>query len=316
MTYKNSIKILFSNFNIAWKTMIYYFLCFFLCIGLIVWCLSPIYQILNNAGFLKIIVDLYTDFFESFDLNQLFETINHLINRFVEIMFENLSQFWLSFILVVLIILIFCSIISNLTIMPTCNTLNYYMGSMNKHGFFASVGETFGKNIKAQLSYFLVSLPINCINILLLILGIRLVSATWILSIFAGFILFLEVVLIYAFKVSLFSSWVPTMVVLNHGVFKSLRVSIKNMFRNFKKVYSSAIGVVITIIVLNLFLALFTCFAGLLVSIPASFLLYSSFGMVVTYESQGMRYYVDVCNVVTPKKREVTDKLSNMKYIV
>ena len=56
--------------------------------------------------------------------------------------------------------------------------------------------------------------------------------------------------------------------------------------------------------------------SGLLISIPASFLLYSTFGMVVTYESQGMRYYVDVYNVITPQKRELTDKLSNMKYIV
>ena len=113
MTYKNSIKILFSNFNIVWKTMLYYLICFFLCVGAIIWCLSPIYKILNNAGFLKIIVELYTDFIETFDLNQLFETINDLINRFMEIMFDNLSQFWFSFIMVVVIILVFCSIISN-----------------------------------------------------------------------------------------------------------------------------------------------------------------------------------------------------------
>ena len=64
------------------------------------------------------------------------------------------------------------------------------------------------------------------------------------------------------------------------------------------------------------FFGLFTCLVGLIVTVPASFLLYSSFGMVSAYESQGMRYYVDIYNVITPKKKERLDKLTDMKYIV
>jgi hypothetical protein len=61
---------------------------------------------------------------------------------------------------------------------------------------------------------------------------------------------------------------------------------------------------------------MFTLLVGLLVSIPMSYLLYSSFGMVTAYECQGMRYYVDVYNVITPMKKEMKDKLEDLKFVV
>ena len=316
MIYKNSIKILFSNFNMVWKSLLYFLLLCAITIALVVLALNPIYQLLSEAGFINKIVEVYTDFLSSLDLNQLVETIDRLFTRFTEIMTENLPQFWFAFIAVMVVLFVFAVIASNLTIMPNANSLHYYMGSMNRHGFFSSFSETFGKNLKAQLVYFFISLPIKAMNLVLIVLGFKLFSSVWILSIFSGFLLFLEIILLQAFKFSLFASFVPTMVVLNYGVFKSLKVSIKNTFRNFSRVFSNAIGVVLTIVLINVIFGLFTFMAGLLISIPASFLLYSTFGMVVTYESQGMRYYVDVYNVITPQKRELTDKLNNMKYIV
>lgn len=316
MLYKNSIKILFSNFNIVWKSIIYYLLSFVACIGLIFLCLNPVYKILDNSGFWTMIVDSYTNFLSSLDLNQLMEMVNYLIDKFWEVMVANISQFWFSFISVAVVGLFFATIIANLTIMPSCNTLHYYMGSMNKHGFWSSFNETFWKSLKVQLVHFLISIPINAVNVVLLILGIKLFSSYWLLSIFAGFLIVLEIVLLVAFKYSLLVNWIPTMVIMNYGVFKSLKVSIKNTFRNFARIFSSSIGVVLTIIIINVVFGLFTFMAGLLISVPASYLLYSTFGMVSTYENQGMRYYVDVCNVVTPKKRERTDKLADMKYIV
>lgn len=316
MIYKNTIKILFSNFNIVWKSLLYYVGLGIVTIALIIMTLNPIYQLLNDAGFVSKIVEVYTDFLSSLDLKELVSTIEHLFDRFVEIMNENLPQFWFAFISVAVIIFIFGTVCSNLTIMPSSNTLHYYMGSMNKHGFYTSFSETFGKNLKAQILYFFISLPIKVINILLLFFGFKLFASYWYLSLLIGFLMILEIIILQAFKFALFSSLVPTMVVLNYGFFKALRTSIKNAFRNFGRVFSGAIGIIVTMIFVNIFFGLFTFLTGLLISIPASYLLYSTFGMVVTYECQGMRYYVDVYNVITPHKRELSDKLTNMKYII
>ena len=97
---------------------------------------------------------------------------------------------------------------------------------------------------------------------------------------------------------------------------KNLKIAFKNSFRRFGRTFGGAVGVVLVMIILNGLLGVFTFLVGLLISIPMSFMLYSSYGMIVTYEAQGMRYYVDIYNVITPKKKENSDKLSEMKYIV
>jgi len=99
-------------------------------------------------------------------------------------------------------------------------------------------------------------------------------------------------------------------------VWKSFRVALKNVFKRFGKVYSNAVGMVLTVIIINMSFGLFTFMAGLIISVPISFLLYNSLGMVFAYEVQGMRYYVDIYNVVTPNKKEISDKLKDMKFIV
>ena len=257
MLYKNSVKILFSNFSLVWKSLIYFLSLFLVVVGLLVAILHPIYQLLTEAGFVSKLVEVYTDFLSSMDFNELVGTFSHLWERFMEIMNANLPQFWFAFIFVVIVLFVFSAITSNMTIMANCNSLHYYMGSMNKHGFYSSYSETFGKNLLLQIVYFLVSLPLNCINLVLIVLGFKLFSSVWILSIFSGFLIFLEIMLLHAFKFSLFSSWVPTMVVLNYGVFKSLRVAIKNTFRNFPRVFSGSIGIVFTIIIINIIFGLF-----------------------------------------------------------
>ena len=70
MIYKNSIKILFSNFNIVWKSLLYYLFTFLISVTLIILCLNPIYQILNNEGLINRIVELYTDFITTLDLKE------------------------------------------------------------------------------------------------------------------------------------------------------------------------------------------------------------------------------------------------------
>ena len=190
------------------------------------------------------------------------------------------------------------------------------MGSMNKHGFYASFRETFGRNIKAQLACFLVMFPLDVIYIGLFVLCLKLFSISFVMSIFAIILIIVGFALLISFKYSLFAGWIPTMCVMNYGVFKSLKTSVKNMFRIFPKVFSNAFGIVVTIVLSNVLIGTFTFMVGLILTVPASYLLYSIFGMVVTYEGQGMRYYIDVYNVITPKKKEISDKLKSMKYIV
>lgn len=316
MIYKNSIKILLSNFDIVWKTIVYYILVFLFTGGLCYLCISPIYNIMTETGLNNDIVATYSEFLTNLNLTQLFSSINDILTNFVSIIADNIGRLWINFVGLFFIIFFVRVILCNLTIMASCNSLNYYMGSMNKHGFYYSFGEVFAKNIKVQLLYFVISFPLKVLNYLAFYFALKLFNYSFVISILAIFLIVIGFVLLITFKYILFCGWIPTMVVMNYGIIKSLKVSIKNTFRILPRVLSVIIGVVISIFLANFLIGLFTFMVGFVITIPASYLLYSVLGMVLVYEGQGMRYYVDVYNVITPQKKENSDKLKNMKFII
>ena len=316
MTYKNSVKILFSNFNIVWKMALYLILIFVFNVFAIYLFVSPVIKMIDAAGFIGRFVELFADFFTSLNLTMFFDSIAQLVDEVFVFIGHNMSSMWYSFLGIGFILFCFNCIMINLSNMASCNSLHLYMGSLTKQGFFASFSESFGKNLKFQIAYYFVSLPINIIGIGLFLLILEGFNISWIVSLLNVFVLMIYFVLFTAFKYTLFSSWVPTAVVMNFSIFKSLKVSIKNVFKRFGKVFGNAIGIVLTIICLNVIIGLCSFMVGLIISIPISILLVNVFGMVVTYEGQGMRFYVDIYNVITPKKKEDNDKLKDMMYIV
>lgn len=316
MAFKNSIKILFSNFNLVWK-MLLYFVLIFIAVGVLgYFCVSPIIQLIDAGGFFNRFMELYTDFLASLNLTALFDSLAQLFDEVFIFIGENMSTLWYSFLGVGLLILFINCVVCSLVNMACCNSLHLYMGSMTKQGFFASLSENFGKNLKMQIAYYFVTLPINILGIGLLILMLELFNISWILSLVAVFLIIIGFILFMALKLTIFTAWVPTSVVMNFGIWKSLKVSLKTVFKKFGKIFGNAIGIVLSIVCVNVFFGLFSFMAGLLISIPISYLLCSVFGMVVVYEGQGMRYYTDIYNVVTPKKKEDSDKLKDMLYIV
>ena len=315
MLYKNSLKILFSNFNIVWKSIIYFLLVFSGCAFLIYLCVNPVYKLLVENGVIEELVDIYSNFLTSLNFSELCKSVGELGDKLFDIIIENISKIWLNFTGVAIIVFFLNVYLNNLTIMAMCNSLHYYMGSMNRLGYYSSFFDVFKKNILAQLIYFIISLPVKMFSAFAIIMALKLFKISWLWSIVVVFILVILWIVLEAFKYTLFAGWIPTMVIMNYGAFKALKVSVKNAFRQFPRMFGNAVGIVLTELCVYV-LGTFTFFVGLIVIIPAGYLLYSSYGMVATYENQGMRFYVDIYNVITPKKKEISDKLSDMKYII
>lgn len=317
MRYKNSIKIVFSNFNIVWKSILY-FVPFFAMVALLLYfAINPIYSLLIKTGFIQNASNVYAEFLGSLNFSAFLTSVNDLGMQLVNIFIDNMSAIWINFLAIAFIIGFVVVVGTNLVVYPMSNSLNYYMGSINSYSFFTSFSDTFGKSLKITILKYLISLPIDFIIFIVFWFSLKLFnSGIWIISILAPFIIVLLLVLLLALKSSLFACWIPIMVTMNYNVWKSLGIGIKTTFRYFWKVYGTAVGMILTVIVLNFFLGLFTFGVGFILSIPISFLLFSAFGMVVTFEGVGNRYYVDVYNVVTPQKKEKSDKFEDMKYIV
>lgn len=316
MLFKNSIKILFSNFNIVWKMMLYLLLAF-LFWGLVIFLLAtPIVKMIDTAGFFNRFVDLYTEFLTSLNLTSLFDSIAQLFDEVIIFISENMSELWPYFIALGGVCLVVMPISINLICMPSCTSLHLYMGSLARQGLGVSFKENLGKNFKIQLAYYITTLPINLLGIGLLFASFRLLNISWIVTLVIVFCIIILFILFTSFKCSLFSSWIPMAVVSNFGVWKSLRASVKLVFKKFGRVYGNAIGIVLTLLCVNVALCVFSFMVGLIITIPISILLINIFGMACVYEGQGMRYYVDIYNVITPKKKEDSDKLKDMLYLV
>ncbi len=316
MIYKNAIKVLFSNFSTVWKMMLYFLLVFLFGGVLLFLCVNPILKTIEDAGFFTQFVDMYAAFLDKLDLPLLFENFAVLLQNIFEFVSTNINQLWTWFLGIFVVTFFLNSFLLNLVNMPTCMSLHLYIGSMHKGGFFSSFGDSFAKNLKFNLIKWLVALPVNILYFGIFLLSLKLFGISWYMNILAVFIIIIGFIVLFAFKTMLFALWCPTHVVLNYGIWKSLKTAIKTVFKRFGRYFSNAIGIVITIFVINVLLGLCTFVVGILLSIPLSYMLYNVYGMVSIYEGQGMRYYVDVYNVITPSKKETTDKLKDMKFVV
>lgn len=316
MVYKNSIKIFFSNFNLVWKMVLYFLISATICTGLFLLFLNPIVKLISGAGFFNQIGEAYADFLSSLNFAELIETVAFILRDGFDFFVKNLPSIWWNVLGAGLVVVFLNTLLLSLSNLAACKSLHFYIGSLTRQGFFTSFSESFGKNLKLQLTNYFVALPLNILYAYLFMLTLGLFGINWIINILAIFIIVIGLVILFAFKWTLFSTWAPTMIVMNYGVFKSLKVGLKMSFRHFGRVFSNAIGMVLTIFIINMSFGLFTFGVGLVVSVPISYLLYNVFGMVVVYEGQGMRYYVDIYNVITPKKKEISDKLKDMRFVV
>ena len=305
-----------SNFSNVWKMMVYFLFVFAVSAGLLFLFVNPILITIENAGFFDRFVELYSNFRSNLELSVFFQEISSLIDSLFQFMIDNIAELWLWFFGIAFVVFFLNSYLLRLSNMAICKSLHLYIGSMNKQGFYTSFSDGFGKNLSFQLVRYLFSLPINILYAVLYLLSLKLFGISWFVNILAVMLIIVGAVLLFALKTVVFALWCPAYVVLNYGIFKSFKTAVKTVFKRFGRFFGAAVGVVLTIFVLNVFLGLFTFIVGFLVSIPISYMLYNVLGMVCIYEGQGMRYYVDVYNVITPNKKETADKLKDMKYLV
>ena len=73
--------------------------------------------------------------------------------------------------------------------------------------------------------------------------------------------------------------------------------------------------IVLILTISNLIVSVFSFFAGIIFTIPISYVIICLFKIVAFYESNGMRYYVGD-SIRTPLKKGEQDKIEKLKYIV
>lgn len=302
MSYKNTMKLFTSNFTLVWKQLVYLFFClllFSLCASTLI---SPIVDLLVENGIIDDLKSLFDTFYSTpRELALIFsDTCKHILTA----IFDNFSKIYLSFFGTLILGLLLPYVLVQMSVYNISSIL-YQKFTMNMNvNYTQNMFHTLKQSIKYAFAKIIFNLPFWALVIILLEIYLM-ISKTILSAIIGLMVLSTIMIIINSIKISLFSYFTAHMVENNSDPFVSFGKSLYKVFKNFWKIVSQSIIIMLTIIVANGFIALFTFFAGLIVTIPATFILIAIYNLVTYFNIKGERYYLSDAIIFNPVKYTV-----------
>lgn len=297
MSYKNSMKLFVSNFALAWKQLVYLFCCaclFALCTYTLI---TPVINVLAEAGLGHQIEEFFSAIYShpkdtSLQLSQLFKLVGESI-------MGNMSKIYLNLIGALLLCVILPYILIQMS-MFNISSILYQKFTMNMDVSYIKNGVSkLGISAKFAFTNLLLNIPCVAVNIVLIYLYI-LFSTTLLKSIIGLIILSTFMILLESIKIVFTSHYTGKLVAENSNPFKTFTKSLGIELKNFWKILGQSITIVLTAILINGVIAIFTFFSGLIFTIPATMMLICIFKVVVFLNLNGNRYYLSDSVIYNP----------------
>jgi len=301
MTYKNSMKLLTSNFSFVWKQLAYNIIRLAIIFGLVVAVSNPIVKVLvqNNLPeqFASAWQAIYTNFGEF--LHELKQTIM----LFTTIISENMASIWYSIMLFFFVTIFVNNFLKNYGKYAMTDVAQNNYTCLNKKGFCQSLIGNFGTASKYALAKFLLDLPFDFLKVLYVSIYCMALDSI-VLAIFGISALIICYTVTFALQISMYNAIAIEMVGGRKNPFSAILkgyATTKDYFKNF----STAIIIVLTIILVNIIVGVFTFGAGLLITIPASNVLIITFELISYFGAVGQRYYLSPTIIVDPNAEKL-----------
>lgn len=312
MMFRNSVKLLFSNFATVWKLLLYYLVITLIGVGLVAPVFSSVVEVFRNHNFFEILVDLLTTFNLGTNLISIFAGVGTVFSTLVACIVDYfVVHTWLAVYLTFLFVVLL-PFLYELGGIATGETLYGYMSSQAKVNFTGRIFTSLKKSFKYIMAKILVATPINLLVFYLIIKVFELTTLGGTIKFAVPLIITLVLCLLITLRLVLFSGWLPALIVYDCGVWSAFSRGIKAVGRRFFRTFSTMLIFVILNICIDV---LFGSIAFLLL-IPLGLYLIYIVDFVMFYGSQGMRYYVDSDTIISPKRLEEVDKFNNCKDII
>ena len=297
MSFKNSLKLLASNFSVVWKHLVYVLLSVALTVGLIFLFASPIVDCLVESGWTAtaagLIKTVYTDPIAVFDV------IKEIALSFFTVMTQNFSELWFSVLGLLVCGYFVPCFVTNIGFYNVSSVMHKQMTSLLAVGYTQNLISTLRSSVKYSFVKMVLKLPFDIVKILLLLSFFRLSTSFFTNLIFLS-LLFALIILITSLELTVLSAFAPCMIDRGGNPFRCFSKSVVPVFKKFMKTYSTSLIICLTVIFVNMFLGVFTVFSGLIVTIPASSVFVAIFGNVVYLASNQKRYYLTRSIIVNP----------------
>lgn len=312
MMTKNSFKLVSANFYTFWKMLLYRLTICLICALLVMIVFPSISYAFSSSGFVSQL-EYYLGNVSIFpNINVALSELLKLANTFIDgvLLLAEYDIFALCFSLSVAFILL--PFLNKLGDIAFGECIYSYMSSLSKTSFVVA----YIKKMATSAFYALLSSLFNLLILTVTFSGgyliLKLIKLNTFISytvpvLFTGYL-----VLFVSLAQTLVCGWMPAIVVFNDGAIKGFRQGVKTVFRRFLRTFSN-------LLVINFIFALLVYvfnFYVLVVLIPLYALYILTFQMVMFFGSHGMRYYVDLDTILTPKKLETYDKMSKVKHLI
>lgn len=302
MSYKNTMKLFVSNFTLAWKQLVYLLLCailFALCSYTLV---SPVITVLREAGLFSEIKNLMNSFYVN--PKDIALTLSEVVKIIFRSIASNFSKIYLNIFATLILCLVLPYVLYQASIYNLSSVL-YQKFTMNMEvSYCQNFLSNFWKAIKFGFVSLLFSLPFFAINVLLVAAYI-LIANNMLKAIIGLVILSTLSLIVNSCKLTLFSHFTGNIVANESNAFSTFLKSFPISIKYFWKIVGSSIVVILTSILINGVIGIFTFFAGLLFTIPATCVLMCIFKLVVYFNINGNRYYLSNSIIFNPQKHVV-----------
>ena len=312
MSFKNTIKLVVSNFSCFWKLLLYYLVAIIVVAALWAPICLPTIEACENAQVFSVLGNFFTKLnvanFESVFV-WLLMLAKNIISAFVFLLSTNLgAAIYLCVFAGFIVPFVF-----GLCELAICENLFGFMSSLTKYSFAGTLLRKIGKTALLQLFKTLIMLPINVAILVSCYFSLTLLELGGAFLSVAPLIFSIVVCLGVSLKITIFGGFAPSLVVMDYkSLFKAFGEGVCVFAKKFFTTLSSCLVIVVFMYMLCLVFGLYI----LLIVVPLASLCTYTLSMVVYYESRGMRYYVDRQTIITSKKFEELDTYKKMKPII
>ena len=314
MMLRNAARLLVTNFSLTWKNLLYRLIILGICGALVAWAVQPIVDLLASTSFFSDVSDFILNW-ANYQFAERMAEIAGFIAVLGNTIIASFAQIVGSVIALCLIFVLYHFFVYVAEV-ASCEVIRGYMSSYTKFGFTSSLVRKLGGAGKLSLCKLLFAVPCTIVILVVMFFTCHLATLGELWLFFAPCLLILTITILWSIQITLFACWAPSLVSHEIGAWKSFAKGNNALKRNFFPIYSNALVLALAILVINMLCAQVTFFISLIITLPATYLLLAAFEMVVYFESQGMRYYVDSQNIISPKKFEQQDTPKKAKNII
>lgn len=316
MMFLDTIKLTFNNANVMWKVLLYHLVCGILVCGLTLAICYPLILNLSDAGFFSDAFGVVQSSLFNFRIDEILNVIAEVIEKFTNLVGSDIPTYLPLAIVAFCMLFLLGEFLSGLATIPAKECVYGYMGSWSRLGFMGCFIKNLGRSVKYSLARLLVVLPFDLLMIASLGGLLYVFRMGTILSMFIPFLMVLVLMLFLTFRSMLFGGWACAIIVKNKRIFQGLRSGVRSYLKAFSKVFSVALSVVLIVIAINVFAVMFTASVGLMITLPFSLLFLYTFSMVAYFYTNGLRFYIDRNNIVSPRKIEDFESINVLKDII